>query len=351
MSDPLRRGPARVRPLRVQAVRAAAGAASVALLALAALAGCDSDNDPLLGSGGGGGGDGGITGPRDSAVAAILPWSGDGQSGRTLETFGEPLKVYLQRARGDSVPGARVDWRIVRGVGSLSALSSVSDTFGIAEVLVTGGSVLGPLEIEARVAKADVDSVVFDLGVTAVQVQILADRFFGPLGADTVFVVAGDSVEWVNRDQYPHLLRSVEEPSGGSVIRSDTLRNSERHAFVPNLAGTWVYEDRVGAIPGSGARGVIVAAGRGEAGALEVSVALAAGEPPARGFLVTVDGGVYSAPASVGETVTFPVLTAIPHLVRLGNLPANCAVAGENPRSVAIVANDTVSITFEVGCT
>jgi len=330
--------------------RLAARTGAGALLALALLVGCDSDNDPLLGSGGGGGGGGGIAGPRDSAVARVLPWSGDGQSGRTLETFREPLKVYLQRARGDSVPGARVDWRIVQGVGSLSALSSISDTFGIAEVLVTGGSVLGPLRVEARSAKAGVDSFVFALGVTAVQIQILADRFFGPLGADTVFVVAGDSVEWVNRDQYPHLLRSVQEPSGGSVIRSDTLRNSQRYAFVPNVAGTWVYEDQVGAIPGTGTKGVIVAAGRGEAGALDVSVVLAAGESPARGFLVTVDGGVYSAPASVGETVTFPVLTAIPHLVRLGNLPANCAVAGDNPRSVAIVANDTVATTFEVGC-
>jgi len=324
-------------------------ALAAALVGLAVL-GCDSDNDPLLGSGGGGGGGGGISGPRDSAVAAILSWSGDGQSGRTLETFREPLKVYLQRARGDSVPGGRVDWRIVRGVGSLSTLSSVSDTFGIAEVLVTGGSVLGPVQVEARSPKAGVDSVLFELEVTAVQIQILADRFFGPLGADTVFVVAGDSVEWVNRDAYAHLLRSVEEPSGGSVIRSDTLRNSERYAFVPNVAGTWVYEDQVGAIPGTGTRGVIVAAGRGEAGALDVSVVLAAGDAPSRALLVTVDGGVYSAPASVGETVTFPVLTAIPHLVRLGNLPANCAVAGENPRRVPIRADETVATTFEVGC-
>lgn len=317
-------------------------------LALAPL-GCDSDNELLLGSGGGGGG-GEISGPRDSAVSAVLVWSGDDQYGRTLETFREPLKVYLQRARGDSVPGARIDWEILEGVGSLSALSSVSDTFGIAEVLLTGGSVLGPVRVEARSANAGVDPVVFELAVTAVQIQILADRFFGPLGVDTVFVVAGDTIEWVNRDQYPHLLRSVEEPDGGVVIRSDTLRNSERYAFVPNLAGTWVYEDQVGALPGSGPGGVIVAAGRGEAGALEVEVALAAGDPPNRGFLVTVDGGVYSAPVSVGETVTFPVLTAIPHLVRLGNVPSNCAVAGENPRSVPIVAGETVTTRFEVGC-
>lgn len=335
--------------LRPRAPRRARARTSlaVAAVALAAL-GCDSDNDPLLGSGGGGGG--GAPGSGDSAVAALRIWSGDGQAGRTLETFRQPLKVFLARSRGDSVPGARVDWRIVRGVGSLSSLTSTSDTFGIAEVLVTGGSVLGPVRVEARSAKAGIDSVVFELGVTAVQVEILADRFFGPLGSDTVFVVAGDSVEWVNRDSYPHLLRSVEAPPGGSVIRSDTLRNSERYAFVPNVAGTWVYEDQVGAIPGTGSRGVIVAAGRGEAGALEVGVVLVAGAAPPRGFLVTVDGGVYSAPASVGETVTFPVLTAIPHLVRLGNVPANCAVAGENPRSVTLRADETVTTVFEVGC-
>ncbi|MFO7586721.1 MAG: hypothetical protein R6X22_01485 [Gemmatimonadota bacterium] len=326
----------------------------VAAGALALLA-CDSDNDPLLGTGGGGGG-GGISGPRDSAVASLLIWSGDAQNGRTLETFRGPIRVFVQRtrgafdARGDSVPGARVEWEIIEGVGSLSALSSVSDTFGLAEVLASGGPVLGPLRVRARSVKAGVEPVTFELQVTAVQVQILADRFSGPFGSDTVHVVAGDTIEWLNRDPYPHLLRSVEAPDGGSLIRSDTLRNSQRYAFVPNRAGTWVYEDQVGALPGTGARGVVVAAGRGEVGALQVEVVLAAGDPPARGFLATVDGGILSAPVSVGETVIFPVLTAIPHFVRLGSLPANCAVAGENPRSVPIVAGDTVSTRFEVGC-
>ncbi len=308
------------------------------------LASCDDDNDPLLGSGGGGGSGSGANAASFAAVDESFP------NGRTLEVFPAPLRVRVLGSRGEALPGARVRWELRRGVGTLSGTGGASDSLGIAEVLVTAGSTLGPIEVRASLEGSSLPAVEFRLQVTAVQIQILADRFLGPLAGDTVDVVAGDTVEWLNRDVQSHLLRSVESPDGGVVIRSDTLRNSDRYFFVPNLAGTWVYEDRINTAAGDPPRGVVRAVGRQDVGGLEVDVVLTAGTEPARGFVVTVDGGTYAAAVVVGQTVTFPVLPAIPHVVRLRDVPLNCVVAGVNPRSVAVVAGDTVSTTFEVGC-
>jgi hypothetical protein len=66
--------------------------------------------------------------------------------------------------------------------------------------------------------------------------------------------------------------------------------------------------------------------------------------------LVTIDGGVWASSIVAGESVLFPAIPAIPHLVRLREVPLNCVVAGENPRSVTVVAGDTVTTRFELGC-
>jgi hypothetical protein len=242
-----------------------------------------------------------------------------------------------------------VRWEIKRGVGTLSTTSDTTGPLGVSEALLTAGSVLGPIEVDAYVDGTELYEVEFDLLVSAHQIQILSDRFLSPLGGDTLFVVAGDTVEWLNRDAQSHLIRSVEEPVGGAVIRSDTLRNSDRYRFVPNLPGVWVYEDQINSGV-TAPRGVIRATGRQDVGALSVEVVVGAGNPPIRNVLVTVDGGVFASSILAGESVLFPNLSAIPHVVRLREVPLNCVVAGENPRSVTVVAEDSVSTRFELGC-
>jgi plastocyanin len=309
-------------------------------------AACDTDNDPLLGVGGGGGSG---TGEQDSLVAAFDALSGDLQTGSTLEVFRHPLRVLAADRAGFSVPGIVVEWKLRRGVATLSTTMDTTGPLGVSEVLVTAGSVLGPIEVDAFVAGSTGFGAAFDLNVTAHQIQILSDRFLAPLGGDTLFVVAGDTVEWLNRDVQGHLLRSVEEPAGGVVIRSDTLGNSDRYRFVPNTPGTWVYEDQINSGV-TAPRGVIRAAGRQEVGMLEVEVVVAAGNPPVRNVLVTIDGGVWASSILAGESVVFPAVPAIPHVVRLREVPLNCLVAGDNPRSVTVVAEDTVTTRFELGC-
>lgn len=318
---------------------------SITLLAGVLASGCDPDNDPLLGSAGGGGGGG----TQDSLVAALTVLSGDLQTGSTLETFVAPLRVRAVGARGFPVRDADVRWELTRGVATLSATGDLTDSTGVSEILVTAGSVLGPIEVRASVGGPTLHVAEFGLLVTAIQIQILADRFVGPLGGDTVDVVAGDTVEWLNRDVQSHLLRSVQEPDGGVVIRSDTLRNSDRYRFVPNTPGTWVYEDRISPTI-TAPRGVIRAAGRQDAGGLRVALDLTAGDPPPRPVLVTIDGGVFASSIFPGDTVLFPALPAIPHVVRLRDVPLNCVVAGENPRTVDVIASDTVQTRFEIGC-
>jgi len=307
---------------------------------------CDTDNPPLLGSGGGGGSSGGS---QDSLISAFEILGGDGQTGSTLEVFRLPLRVAASDRLGFAVPGVRVRWEIRRGVGSLSATSDTTGPLGVSEVLLTAGSVLGPIEVAAYVEGTNDYGAEFDLQVTAHQIQILSDRFITPLGGDTLFVVAGDTVEWLNRDVQSHLLRSLQEPTTGVVIRSDTLRNSDRYRFVPNVAGTWVYEDRINSGI-TAPRGVIRATGRQAVGALNVEVVVAAGNPPVRNVLVTVDGGVFASSILAGESVLFPAISAIPHLVRLREVPLNCVVAGENPRTVTVLPEDTVTTRFELGC-
>jgi hypothetical protein len=326
-------------------LKAFAGLAALVLLAALLPTACDTDNDPLLGVGGGGGGDG----SQDSLIAAFGMLSGDEQTGSTLETFREPLRILATDGRGFGVPELIIRWEVTSGVATLSATSDLTDSTGVSEILVTPGSVLGPIEVRAYLDGSSVFGSEFDLLVTAVQIQILADRFVGPLGGDTVHVVAGDTVEWLNRDLQSHLLRSVDVPDGGVVILSDTLRNSDRYRFVPNGPGTWVYEDQISSSV-TAPRGVIQAAGRQEVGSLAVELVLSAGNPPVRAVLATVDGGLFASSILPGEIVVFPAVSAVPHIVRLRDVPLNCVVAGDNPRSVTVVASDTVYTTFEMGC-
>ena len=355
-------GPRRMRafcPMRFEAARNDRSTALVPGRRLKALSGlvvfvlfaalfqtaCDEDNPPLLGVGGGGGGNG----SQDSLVSEFDILSGDEQTGSTLETFREPLRILATDGRGFGVSDVAVRWELTRGVATLSSTSDLTDSTGVSEILVTAGSVLGPIEVQAYLESSSVHGSVFDLLVTAVQIQILSDRFVGPLGSDTVDVVAGDTIEWLNRDVQSHLLRSVDAPEGGAVIRSDTLRNSDRYRFVPNGPGTWVYEDQINSSV-TAPRGVIRVAGRQEVGSLAVELVLAAGEPPSRAVTVTVDGGLFASSIRPGETVVFPAVSAVPHVVRLRDVPLNCVVAGDNPRSITVVASDTVRTSFELGC-
>lgn len=84
-------------------------------------------------------------------------------------------------------------------------------------------------------------------------------------------------------------------------------------------------------------------------GSLAITTATSGPEPDADGYAITIDGG---AEAAIGTNATLHRDSLDPgdHSVRLTGLAANCAVEGENPRSVLVSAGATADASFAITC-
>jgi Tol biopolymer transport system component len=67
------------------------------------------------------------------------------------------------------------------------------------------------------------------------------------------------------------------------------------------------------------------------------------------GYTIQVDTRLPERLAA-SSTVLLTGLAAGEHRLSLGDVGGNCSVEGENPRTVQILANDTTTVTFSVGC-
>ena len=85
-------------------------------------------------------------------------------------------------------------------------------------------------------------------------------------------------------------------------------------------------------------------------GALAVSAITTGSSLDPDGYTVTVDGDQSSKIATTG-VVTFTGLAAGDHRVALSDVAGNCAVGGDNPRTVTVVAGVLGTTAFTVGCT
>ena len=85
-------------------------------------------------------------------------------------------------------------------------------------------------------------------------------------------------------------------------------------------------------------------------GALAVSAITTGSSLDPDGYTVTVDGDQSSRIATTG-VVTFTGLAAGDHRVALSDVAGNCAVGGDNPRTVTVVAGVLGTTAFTVGCT
>ena len=323
-----------------------AGAVTICLIGLT-LGACD-DNDPIYGVGGG----------AETAGDAVLEITlGDLQNGRTSEAFTEPLVVQATQDLGlvDGVRGTQniqpvenleIDWTITKGVATLSNPVSLTDADGNASVTVTPGPLLGEIEVTATVAGEGGDFAEFSLQTTVFLVEILIDRFDVPLGGDSIEVVLGDTIEWVNRDALKHAVLSTSVPDGGFALNSGDMDNSQRYRFVPKVEGVFEYEDPL-SLQDEKPTGKISVVGQ-DVGALRV-VTTTSGENPDLAYVVTIDG-VQSSAIGPDDEVVFPALRETAHAVRLVEVQPNCTVAGDNPRAVSVVAQDTVTTTFDVTC-
>ena len=84
-------------------------------------------------------------------------------------------------------------------------------------------------------------------------------------------------------------------------------------------------------------------------GGLSVTTATSGVSPDSDGYTVTVDGNV-AGPISAEGSLAVADLGAGDHLVGLAGVAANCAVAGTNSRTVAVVAGAVVSVAFTIEC-
>jgi Tol biopolymer transport system component len=85
-------------------------------------------------------------------------------------------------------------------------------------------------------------------------------------------------------------------------------------------------------------------------GSIEVTLNMTGSDLDPDGCTVSVDDLVARA-IEGGTSVTFADLDVGVHSVRLGGVASNCAVSGENPRAVSVVAGQTSQTTFDVTCT
>jgi hypothetical protein len=86
------------------------------------------------------------------------------------------------------------------------------------------------------------------------------------------------------------------------------------------------------------------------AGRVTVTTATSGADQDADGYSVTLDGGT-ARPVTDAAGVTFEGLEPGSHAVLLGGVASNCAVQGQNPRSVAVTAGQTAATGFVVRCT
>ena len=89
-------------------------------------------------------------------------------------------------------------------------------------------------------------------------------------------------------------------------------------------------------------------AGHPATGALRATAATTGTDGDPDGYTLMIDG---TARGTLGAPVTVSGLAAGSVSVGLGGVAANCTVAGENPRAVAVVAGTTKDVAFAVACT
>jgi Tol biopolymer transport system component len=84
-------------------------------------------------------------------------------------------------------------------------------------------------------------------------------------------------------------------------------------------------------------------------GTLEVTATTAGAESDPDGYMVQIDAEA-AQPLGLTETMRKTEIAPGDHAVQLSGIAPNCAVAGNNPRTVSVAAGQTATVTFEITC-
>lgn len=110
---------------------------SAALLTLPLLAlGCDDE------------------GPPEDRVATAEAAAGNGQTGTVAEDLAQPITVRARDAQGNAVRGARVEWQVATGNGTITPIDTHTDDLGDAQATWTLGNSAGQQNASALIGTA-----------------------------------------------------------------------------------------------------------------------------------------------------------------------------------------------------
>jgi hypothetical protein len=84
-----------------------------------------------------------------ASPAALERIAGNAQSDSVTATLA-PFQVRVRDQFGNLVPGATVAWHVIQGDGTLSAVTSMTNGLGVAEVVYTLGTTPGQHQVSAR---------------------------------------------------------------------------------------------------------------------------------------------------------------------------------------------------------
>ena len=196
--------------------------------------------------------------------------SGNNQVAKAGELLAEPLVVRVTDVDGDAVSDVIVEFRVTSGAGAfaerchggtqdLTAMAT-TDSSGLAEIEFQP-TVVGRTVVAAQIPGSRDGSISFVVDANILVIEFWAGiwnvGFIGPCPySSDVTVPVGTTVEWrvpVEDDRYPitYTVTSTSTPRGATGFDSGSLTHRDRFRFVPAVAGTWGYRDRLTGLTGT----------------------------------------------------------------------------------------------------
>jgi hypothetical protein len=196
--------------------------------------------------------------------------------------------------------------------------------------------------------------------VPAATAVLLACGGGEPVGPLTGAVAVTTATTGAQQDADGYMLRLDGSDTGPiAIAAADTLADLTPGPHLVGLAGVASNCE----LQGDNPRAVTVAAGATtaatfvvtcaepvpDAGSLRVTTATSGPAPDADGYTVTLEGDT-ERPIGTDGNITIPNLAAGAYTVELGGVASNCAVAGDNPRTITVAKGTTVIVGFSIVC-
>ena len=203
-------------------------------------------------------------GPDSRWAHRIAIASGNGQTGTGGVGLRVPFVVEVRNAQGSIVRDPVIHWRVSPGSGRLT-IDQVRgyDAVGGA-VAWFRPSTLGTVKVTARLAGSPAPAVTFEATVPcwAATARIMFwrdpfkidDGFYHDHDYGMATVRLGTTVEWINISTLPDPtahFRSTAVPAGGRTFDSGPIGVNGKVQFVPEVEGSWQFEDAVSGMRGT----------------------------------------------------------------------------------------------------